>query len=166
MIQPERNMRPMTEMRVRAHVNKALAEAVHLGLNHLVQTVDDRHWRVPSTSESDTKYLVTGGGLRPPHLDCTCKAGEFLPYCVHRAAVWVYLALENGLELEVDRQGKVWIVERKPAETYAFPAHSYEALIEDAPPLAVYEAAPEPPAPLEPPALGAHTRRKSVLDDD
>lgn len=161
MIQPERNMRPMTEMRVRAHVNKALAQAISLNLYTLVQQVDDSHWRVPSTTRGGTTHMVTGGNPRSPHMDCTCEAGSFLPYCVHRAAVWVSLTIENGMELEVDRQGKVWLVERKPAERFAFEATTYEALIEDAPPLSAYEASPEPlePAPLRHP-------RKSVLDAD
>ena len=161
MIQAERNMRPMTEMRVRAHVNKALAQAISLNLYSLVQQVDDLHWRVPSTTRGSTTHMVTGGKLHSPHMDCSCEAGSFLPYCIHRAAVWVSLALANGLELEVDRQGTVWFVERKRAEALAFDAHSYEALIEDAPPLAAYEESPEPlePAPLRHP-------RKSVLDAD
>lgn len=161
-------MRPMTEMRVKAHVNKALAQAISLGLYSLVQQVDERHWRVPSTTEGSTMHMVTGGGLKPPHLECSCKAGEFLPYCVHRAAVWVALTIENGMEVEVDRQGRVWLLERKLAQPFAYDPHDYEALIEDAPPLSVYEEAPEPepPARLEPPALGRHTLRKSVLDAD
>lgn len=162
MVAVERNMRPMTEMRIRAHVNKALAQAVSLNLYSLVQPMDANHWRVPSTTRGGTTHVVTAG--KP--MGCTCEAGGFLPFCVHRAAVWLSLTLENGMEIEVDRQGKVWVVERKPAEAFAFDPQDYEALIEDAPPLAVYEAAPEPPAPLEPPALGTHTRRKSVLDDD
>ena len=159
-------MRPMTEMRLRAHVNKALAQAISLNLYSLVQQVDDLHWRVPSTSRGSTTHIVTGGKLRSPHMECSCEAGQFLPFCIHRAAVWVSLALANKLELEVDRQGTVWFVERKRAEALAFDARSYEALIEEAPPLAVYEAEPEPaePAPLEPTPL--RHPRKSVLDHD
>ena len=161
MIQPERNMRPMTEMRVRAHVNGRLAEAIKLGLYGLVQQVDDLHWRVPSTTRGGTSHLVTGGQQNPPHMDCTCEAGSFLPYCVHRAAVWISLSIANGMELEVDRQGKVLLVQRTPAERLAYDASNYEALVDDAPPLAAYEAAPEPlePRPLRHP-------RKNVLDAD
>jgi hypothetical protein len=164
MIQPERNMRPMTEMRVRAHVNKALATAIELGLYGQVQQVDALHWRVPSTTRGGTAHMVTGGQAKPPHLDCTCEAGSFLPYCVHRAAVWISLAIANGNEVEIDRQGKVWLVERKPAERFAYDTSSYEALIPDEPPLTAYEADAPAVEPLEPTPL--RHPRKSVLDAD
>ena len=167
MIQPERNMRPMTELRVRAHVNKALATAISLNLYTLVEQVDERHWRVPSTTRGSTKHMVTSGNPRSPHMDCTCEAGSFLPYCIHRAAVWISLTLANGQELEVNRQGKVLLVQRSPAERWAYDATSYEALIDDAPPLSAYEGdAPDSSAvePLEPAPL--RHQRKSVLDAD
>jgi hypothetical protein len=45
-------------------------------------------WTVNSASDPNTLYMVV---LRDGHLACTCKAGQNLHYCKHRAVVRQYL---------------------------------------------------------------------------
>ena len=179
MLAEEVKLRPMTELRIRAHVNKALAQAVTLGLYTQVQPdPTGQYYVVPSTTRGGLDHTVERG--KP--WACTCEAGQFLPYCVHRAAVQLHLWVDEGLEVEVDRIGQVYVVERRLAGPLAYDPFGYEALIQDTPPVASYEQEAPHLAPDEGGAGGAGTdgwrvvttydtaprpvRRKTALDRD
>jgi hypothetical protein len=135
-------MRPMTEAAVMAHVNKALARAIELEWHHAVLEGRAGQFLVPSTTRGSRRHTVWvsefhGDGRY--EMACTCEAGAFLPFCVHRAAVTLYLWAQLGYEYEVDREGKVYRLYRQRADVHAYDPTRYEALVQDIPPVESYE---------------------------
>jgi len=128
----------MTSYAVNAHVNRALAKAVTDGLYRLVERETEWRYHVPSTTRSETKHLVTL--FEDGHMMCSCEAGSFLPYCVHRGAVQVSRWVDQGFEVEVARTGEVYVLERKLAAPVAYDPTTYAGLIQDVPPPEAYEA--------------------------
>jgi len=157
-------MRPMTELRVTAHVNSALRRALEMGLYARVVRLTDFQYEVQSVTTGGLKYAVWLGfndeNVKVPQ-DCDCEAGQHLPYCLHRAAVQISMWVEEGYEVELAKDGRVYRTKREVAAPLAFDPLSYEALIQDTPPLTEYEQHPEPlePAPIRHP-------RFEVLNDD
>ena len=127
-----RALRPMTEPALRRHVQTAVKKAVEMGLAAEVRRLDHGHYLVPSTSRGGVTHVVTGTGA---DLDCTCEAGEHLPYCVHRAAVALRRLHEQGYAVEVDAAGVMQAIKRTRVEDLVFPPARYGALLEDAPPI-------------------------------
>jgi hypothetical protein len=137
----ERDLRPMTEFAITAHVNTALKKALDTGLYQAVHDTGD-HYLVPSTTRGGEHHLVRltpRPAPQPPEMSCSCEAGQFLPFCVHRAAVTIHRWTANGYDVEVGPRGQVERVLRQPAARLAYDPFAYEALIQDTPPVASYE---------------------------
>jgi len=134
----EVNLRPMTELRLLHHVNGRLAEALRMGLDALVEMGDQDEYLVPSVSRGGTGYRVTVN-RETALLECGCKAGEHLPFCIHRAAVTLFVWRAQGLGVEIGPDGVVYRVHRERADRLAYEPMHYPALIADEPPLAAYE---------------------------
>jgi hypothetical protein len=171
----ERDLRPMTEFAITAHVNTALRKALDTGLYQAVHDTGE-HYLVPSTSRGGQHHLVRltpRPENQPPALSCTCEAGAYLPFCQHRAAVTIHRWIANGYDVEVGPKGQVERVLRQPAARLAYDPFSYEAITSDTPPVASYEQEVARLAPDE----GWHVvtpedtaprpvRRKTALDRD
>lgn len=156
----EGEMRPMTELRVTAHVNTALSRALTLGLYAMVEQVAQFTYTVPSESKGGVRHTVLLNVDGQP-ASCSCEANDHLPFCKHRAAVTISLWVEAGYEVELGRDGRVYRTKRELASPLAYDPHDYEALLEEPPPLTAYEQHPEP---LEPATI-RHPRFE-VLNDD
>ena len=74
----------------------ALSKALHLNGAALVQRLEAGRYLVPSATDADTTYVVTGTGLRASELSCTCEGASFGRACWHRAAVQLRKTQENA----------------------------------------------------------------------
>jgi SWIM zinc finger len=125
------NPRPLTPEKFREHVYGRIKEALRLGLDDSVQRLDHGLYLVPSTTQGDMVYTVTG--TEPP-LDCTCEAQWHMPLCKHRAAVLIRRWKEAGSLIAETEEGGLVVVTKEDAVKLAYPISKWPALKWDAPP--------------------------------
>jgi hypothetical protein len=121
-----RSLRGMTEPALRRHVQTAVKKAVEMGLAAEVRRMAHGHYLVPSVTKGNVTYVVTGKGQT---LDCTCEAGDHLPYCVHRAAVAIRRLFDAGVAVEIGADGVAHAVTRVRIEDAVFPPDGYPHLL-------------------------------------